>query len=345
MKKILVVTVNWLGDSIMTTPVFQALKEKYPESFLAVMGPSRVQGVFLNNPFIDQFIAFDERSTHKSLWAKLKFIKMLKSKGFTSVFLIHRSFTRLLICFLAGIHQRIGFARRKNNLLLTKKVVLPKLKLHRGDLYLYLFEKSEVEVKKRLPQIFVSQHTQQRVNELFKQLKIEDKMCIGINPCANWDLKCWPREKFAALADLCVAELKAEVIFIGAEKEKPLVQRVIVLIKNSVLNLCGKTTLEELAALISNLFLFVSNDSGPAHMSAALGVPTVVLFGPTSQELTAPRGEKVFIVKEKVSCDIPCYKKECADNVCMQNITVEQVFAVIKEIWEKQQQERYVRKE
>lgn len=90
MKRVLVVTVNWLGDAIMTTPVFKALKDQFPGVYTAVMAPERVRGVFENNPFIDEVIVFDERDTHKTLKKRLDFIFQLKNKKFDTVFFIHR---------------------------------------------------------------------------------------------------------------------------------------------------------------------------------------------------------------------------------------------------------------
>jgi len=75
MKKILIVEVNWLGDAILTTPVFKALKKKFPSSYVGVMAVERVKGVFDDNPYIDEVVVFDEKSQHKSIFQKLKFIE------------------------------------------------------------------------------------------------------------------------------------------------------------------------------------------------------------------------------------------------------------------------------
>ncbi len=139
MEKILVVTVNWLGDAIMTTPVFKALKGKFPKSHVGVLAVERAKAVFDDNPYIDEVIVFDEKRT--SLQTKIDFARELKKKEYDTVFLIHRSFTRAFICWMAGIKQRIGYARFKNTLVLTKKIKPPRALLHRQDYYLYLFER------------------------------------------------------------------------------------------------------------------------------------------------------------------------------------------------------------
>ena len=133
MERILIVSINWFGDCLMTTPVFKAIKDKFPSVYLAVMAPERVSGVFDDNPFIDQVIIFDEKKNQKGLLAKLKFINYLKAQKFDTVFLIHRSLTRALICWLAGIKSRIGHLRLKNSLILTHPVSVPRIPPHRQD--------------------------------------------------------------------------------------------------------------------------------------------------------------------------------------------------------------------
>jgi len=332
MEKVLVVGVNWLGDSLLTTPVFKALKKKFPDFYLGVMVVERVRGVFENNPYIDEVIIFDEKGQQKSLFAKLKFIKFLKKKKFDTVFLIHRSFTRALICFLAGINLRIGYQRLKNYLIINKGIKVPKGLLHRQDYYLYLFEKSGIVIEDRVPNFFIPESIRKNINKDLEQIKKEYPVLIGMNPSANWELKRWPISYFASLADSLVKDFKAAIIFIGAESERKVIEGVRSKMSQNSFNFCGRTSLKELGALMQNLELFISNDSGPAHLAGALGVDTLVIFGPTSVEATVPRGRAVNVIKKDVDCQIPCYKLDCQDNVCLKDLTVGQVYSQVKNI-------------
>jgi len=138
MEKILVVTVNWLGDALMTMPVFKALKEKFPDAYIGIMAHQRVCPLFEHNPYIDQVIPFDEKGQQRSWFRRLCFIRHLRKERYNTVFLIHRSFTKALICYLSGIPNRIGYRRLKTNFLLTKLIDSPPLPLHRQDYYCYL---------------------------------------------------------------------------------------------------------------------------------------------------------------------------------------------------------------
>jgi len=332
MERILIVGVNWLGDSLLTTPVFKALKKKFPSSYLGVMVVERVREVFQGNPYIDEVIVFDEGGQQKGFFAKLKFIQFLRKKRFDTVFLIHRSFTRALICFLAGIKLRIGYRRFKNCFILNKRIKPSKDLIHRQDHYLYLFEKSGIVVEDRLPSFFISEGTREKVNKDLEQIKKEQAFLIGINPSANWELKRWPGSHFANLADCLARDFNSAIIFIGTEAEKSLIEEVRAMMSQNSFNFSGKTSLKELGALMQNLRLFISNDSGPAHLAASLEVNTLVIFGPTSPEATAPRGRAVRIVKKDLDCPIPCYKLDCQDNVCLKDLSVYQVYSQAKNI-------------
>lgn len=334
MQRILVVNVNWLGDAILTTPVFKAIKENIPASYVGVMVVERLKDVFLANPYIDEVIIFDEKSTHKDIYSKFKFINSLRKKKFDRVFFIHRSFTRALICFLAGIKIRIGYYRPKTSLILTEKIPIPSSDVHRQDYYLSLFEKTGIIIYDRLPQFFISANDGNKFEGFIKELKGKYSYFAGINPLGNWEFKRWPYEKFAELSDLMVKELNCAVVFIGTSEEREIIDKVIMGTKETSYNLCGRTNLKELGALLGNMDVFISNDSGPAHLAASLGVNTVVLFGPTSPEITAPKGKLVKIIKKSIDCRTPCYNESCENNICMKNITVDDVFIEVKNIIE-----------
>ena len=331
-ERILIVNVNWLGDAILTTPVFKALKQEFPCSYIGVMVVERVREVFTENPYIDEIIVFDEKKCQKSLINKIKFIFFLKRKRFDTAFLIHRSFTKSFICFLAGIKRRIGYKRLKNQFIINKRISRPSRDIHRQDSYLHLFESSGITIENKLPQFFISEGTREKMLNGLSFLREKHPYIVGINPSANWELKRWPASYFSKLADFLIKSLNCAIILIGAEKEKNVVREVMKNTHGKAYNFCGKTSLKELGALMENMDIFISNDSGPAHMAASLGINTLVLFGPTSDALTSPKGEFVKIIKKETGCEVPCYNLECDDNRCMKGISVEEVSSYVKSI-------------
>ena len=113
--KIIVFEPNWIGDVIFTTPIFKAIKEHEEGCFLGCIVPKRCRNILENNPFIDEIIEFNERTTHNSFLKKISFARKLKSKHYETALILHRSFTRTLVCYLAGI-RKSGVCLRKKGI-------------------------------------------------------------------------------------------------------------------------------------------------------------------------------------------------------------------------------------
>lgn len=331
MKRILIISVNWLGDCIMMLPSLAALKNAYPSCFIAVMVKEDLRGIFENNPFVDEVILFDERTTHRSFGAKLRFVKQLRAKHLDMVFCVHRSFTRLLLCFLAGIRERIGYRRAKTRFLLSRSVSLDKHKLHKSDYYLSLFEVSGIPVTDHIPHFPVSDSDRAAISRFNLPQKESGKFCVAVHVTANWSCKEWPQEYFVQLIDGLIRD-GCSVFLIGSRSDAPRVVAVEKKVCAKITNLAGKTTIPELAAFLAQTDLLISVDSGPAHLAASVETNVLVLFGPTSAELSAPRGKNVFILRHDAGCPIPCYRVACNNNLCMKGILPEQVIAQVRKV-------------
>ena len=111
-KRILIVNVNWVGDVLFSTPFIRAVREANPDAYIACLLHPRCTQMLESNPRLNEIIIYDEEGIHKSLLGKWRLIKELKGKKFDAAFLLHRSFTKALITYLAGIKERIGYPRR-----------------------------------------------------------------------------------------------------------------------------------------------------------------------------------------------------------------------------------------
>ncbi|MEI6631820.1 MAG: glycosyltransferase family 9 protein, partial [bacterium] len=201
-KRILVFNVNWLGDVLFSTAVIRNIKRNSPGSYLACVVPSRCYQVLKDNPHLDEIIIFDENDRHRGTLAKLKFVQLLKSKRFDTAFLLHRSFSRALLCRLAGIPERIGYRTKKRGFLLTKNIKIPKPNsLHRIDHYLNIIEQAGFRVEDRFTEFFLSDSDKEFVEEFLnkKGVAISDFL-VAINPGGNWGPKRWPKEYWGRLA-------------------------------------------------------------------------------------------------------------------------------------------------
>jgi len=335
-KKILIFNVNWLGDVLFSTATLRNIRRNYPDSFIACVIPSRCYPILKGNPHLDEIIIFDEKEHHRGTLAKLRFVQLLKSKNFDTVFLLHRSFTRALICRLAGIPERIGYYTKKRGFLLTKRIApLSKDTLHRIDYYLNIIEKAGLRVEDRYPEFFISGEDINFVDAFLNKNSIhEDDLLVAINPGGNWLPKRWPSDYWAILADKLISEFGAKVIITGAHKDLSLALTIQGLMKEKPLIASGVFNLKQLGALYKRLDLFITADTGPLHIANALGTKRIIaLFGPTSPEITGPYPLKnIVILSQAVGCKIPCYVVRCKDNRCMKAITPVEVIEKIKNL-------------
>ena len=155
-----------------------------------------------------------------------------------------------------------------------------------------------------------------------------EKPIIGINPNADWPSKRWIKERFAVVADKLIREYNAQVVFVGSKGEMPLVKEISFLLKSKAFSAAGKTNLRQLAALIERFNLFITNDTGPMHIAAAVKTPVIALFGPVTPLSHRPYGAEniTFVIWKNVECS-PCGKIYCENHRCMRLISVEEVYA------------------
>ena len=333
-KRILVFNVNWLGDVLFSTAAIRNIRRNYPDSFLACVIPSRCYPVLKGNPHLDEIIVFDEKDRHKGFFAKLSFIELLKAKRFDTVFLLHRSFSRALICFLAGIPERVGYYTKKRGFILTKKIMAPGPDtLHRIDYYLNIIEKAGLKVEDRFTEFFISEEDLKFVDDfLNKNSLAKNGFLVAINPGGNWLPKRWPSDYWARLADRLISEFGAKVIITGSQKDIEEALKIKARMKGKPILACGIFNLKQLGALAKKVDLFITADTGPLHIANAVGAKKIIaLFGPTSPSITGPYPEKnVIILHEDAGCKVPCYAVNCQDNRCMKAITPEDVIEQVK---------------
>ncbi|MDD5449863.1 MAG: lipopolysaccharide heptosyltransferase II [Candidatus Omnitrophica bacterium] len=327
MEKILLVNVNWLGDVLFSTPLIRAIRQRFPGAHIACVIVPRVRAILELNPNINEIIIYDEDGAHKGPLGKLRFILDLRSKKFGTALILHRSLTRALLVFLAGIPKRIGYRTKKRSFLLTSAIDLPGEELHRVDWFLKLGEALAITRPARDYEFFISKKDREAARAFLAKEGVKDfDVLIALNPGGNWDPKRWPAENFAKLADSLVEKIDAKFIITGAKKDLALADNIASMMKQRPVIACGRFTLKESAAILERANLVIANDSGPMHMAVAVGAKTVALFGPTSPEITGPIGKGSFTVLQKATgCVIPCYNLACGDYRCMKALTVDYV--------------------
>lgn len=328
MKRICVVNINWLGDAIFTTPVFRALREAYPSARITCLCVPRVKEVLMHCPDIDDIIVYDEKGADRWPWAKVRLIMKLRRERFDAAFLLHRSLSRGLMIFCAGIPVRVGYT--KSGRFLTHAVKDLDAVMHRSDHYLRAIESFGVSCRDRRSSLMVAPADADAADRVLKAAGIQpgDKFLV-FNTGGNWDLKRWPLSHWA---DLSRRAAEFKIIFSGASKDAADVEDVIRKAGITAVNLAGKTTLGQSLAVFQRARAVVSADSGPLHLANAVGAAVVGIFGPTRQEVTGPRGMgESTVVFNAVGCNhAPCYHLACISNACMHTHKVEDVWQALQ---------------
>jgi lipopolysaccharide heptosyltransferase II len=333
-KRILIFNVNWLGDVLFSTATIRNIRRNFPGSFIACVIPSRCYPVLKGNPNLDEIIIFDEDDRHKSIFERFNFIRSLKEKDFDLVFLLHRSFSRALICRLAGIPKRIGHYTKKRSFLLTQKIMPPpRDSLHRIDYYLDIIEHAGLKVEDRYTEFYFSEEDTRSVRDFLSKNSVSDKdFLVAINPGGNWLSKRWPKEYWAELADKLIEKFQAKVVITGGHNDHNLAEQIKARMKFKPIIACAVFNIKQLGALAKMASLFITADTGPMHIANSVGAKKIIaLFGPTSPEITGPCPlNNAVILQKDVGCVIPCYNLKCKDNRCMKSITPDDVIKAVK---------------
>jgi lipopolysaccharide heptosyltransferase II len=331
-KRILIVNVNWIGDVIFSTPFISAVRAAYPGSRIACLVHPRCVEVLEGNPRIDDTIVYDEEGAHKGIAGKLKLALRLRRERFDTAFLLHRSFTKALLVFAAGIAERIGYPTKRRGLLLTKQVELPDEGTHKVEYFLNIARSCGMRPRDVRYEFPVDDADRKHIVKLLRDNGIGEKDTLAVLcPGGNWDMKRWPWRNFARLTDMLASGLGAKVVISGAAKDTELAGRISSAAKQKPVVCCGKTPLKTLGALLERADIVIANDTGPMHIAVAVGSRVIALFGPTSPELTGPYGLGTYkVIWKNTACETPCYDVTCSENACMALIEPEEVFEEAK---------------
>ena len=326
-KNILIINVNWIGDCLFSTPFVKALREAYPESYMACLLHPRCKEMLESKPRLDGIIIYDEEGEHKGLLGKLKLILALRKKRFNVTFILHRSFTKALIATLAGIKERIGYPTKHRSRLLTRQVDEPLEEIHKVEYFLNIARAAGITAKSRSYEFFINEPDRNFIKGFLRTSGVSEKdLLVVLCPGGNWDPKRWPKENFAKIGDLLAQKFGARILISGAKKDVGLAEETSGMMAIKPIISCGRTSLKELGALLERANLVIANDTGPMHMAIAKRAKTIALFGPTSPQVTGPYGDGDYrVISKYEECEIPCYDFTCHDNKCMQAIRVEDV--------------------
>jgi len=337
-KRILVARTDKIGDVLLSTPVFEVLRKNYPNAYIAALVSPYALDIVKANPFIDEVIVYDKDKKHKSILNSIKFILLLKKKRFDLALILHPINRMHLIAYFAGIPRRVGY-NRKLGMLLTDKINHTKQfgAKHEMEYTLDLVRCLGIEPQDVFPYMPLSKESQDKADQILVDEGIgKEDIILSIHPSASCFSKIWPLERFAAVSDALVEKYGFKVLIIASAKDYDLAQNVLRGMKHKAVNLAGKTSVGELAALLKRSRLLISNDSGPVHIAWALGTPVIAIFGRNQKGLSplrwGPRGLRDKILHKDIGC-LECSAHNCVKGfACLKAIEIEDVLRSAEDI-------------
>ncbi len=288
--KIAVIQTAFPGDVILSTPIFQALKDKYIGcKTVAVVRPESVC-LLQNNPYIDTILPYDKYGSDSGISGILRIASKLK--GCDQAIIIQRHFRSALLSLLAGIKERVGFDNSSSEILYAKKVKYQK-DHHEVQRCLELIGIDNID-KRYSPRIFLDNDVNARAEKKLLEAGINSDFAV-VAPGSVWATKRYAH--YLELTDLIANKLNLKVVMVGGISDSADAEYLASNAQNHPVNLVGKTDLLESAAIISKAKIAFTNDSAPAHIAAAVGTPVVAIFGPTSPSFGfSPYSEKSRVV-------------------------------------------------
>lgn len=293
-KRILVIQLSQLGDMVCTTPLFRAVKLKYPASKLTVMGNAINRELLRHNPDVDEYIVNDPEFS--------RLVKTLKSMQFDFGCMTSPSFTNLALMYLAGIPLIVapdvvnGFCPYATRLYTFFKRLVITVPHRMGSYapreYLRLLEPIGIHTEDTAKHLGFSPEAKSAVDQFFARHAIATgELVVGISPSAGHKIKLWGRDRFAQLADYLHEKHRAKIIILGGKNDATEVAEMMGYLRQTTPVIAATHfTIDELKACVARLSLFISVDTGPIYIAEAFGVPTVDITGPIDEREQPPIG-------------------------------------------------------
>jgi heptosyltransferase-2 len=334
-KRILVMRYRFIGDTILTVPFLRNLRSAYPAAVIDVLvGPQSGQ-VLEGCPYIDELIEFDTTRFHRydsGTAAASNFFSyawQLRKRQYDTAFVLKRSMSSALLSCLIGARHRIGYGMPGRHFLLTKNIKWDPNK-HEVESTLDVLRGAGIPVKDNYLEAWTSANEIHEIQNLVPALLRGGNYYLVHAAAAHPD-KLYPEESWAQVIQELFVNFGFSPMFTGADSDRSVYERISQICQRrcpelDCINLAGKLTLRQSMALYKQLKFAICVDSGPAHLSAAVGTPTLSIFGPTDPNRWRPFGPRHSAIYDTTLACRPChYKKTCLDRPCLTKLDARQI--------------------
>ena len=348
LKKLLIVRLSALGDTIHTIPLAVALKKQYPDLIIDWIVEDKASEFIINNPIINKFYEIPRRKwkNNKNKIANIKdffsIIKLIRKEQYDAVIDVQQLFKSGLIMGLSGAKRKITLDNgREFSYLFANEIIYTGRK--QFDINYHVVKRNMEFAKylgcKNLDIEFKLPDFTKEINKNLKDIIYNidrTKKTIVIAPATTWTNKHWISQKWSNVINSLID--KYNIIITASEKEKNITSEILLntVQKDKIINLTGMTSLADLVYIYNNVDMVISPDSGSTHIAWACQNPYIItLFFATSKNRTAPFGDKYYALSPKIDC-APCMKRKCYNKsnplLCRNNINSEEIINIVKNV-------------
>jgi len=332
-SRILLTRIKFIGDVVLTTPVVRAVREKFPDAYIAYLGDKKSVSLLDNNPSLNEIIPFD--FSRPTLFEQPRIAWLLRKRKFDVVVDLFSNPRSALLSYLSGAPVRIGKDVKGRGNLYTHRIrddggMKSAIAFH----YQYV-RPLGVEPTYWRTEIFLTDEEKREAGIFLRWQEVDGtKPIVALHPGATWPNKMWLKEYFAELIDRLSIRLNAAVILSLGPEDASLGEYFARRCFGRI-RILPVLPLRQLAAVLSQCRAFVTNDCGPMHIAVAVGTPTVGIFGPEPEEVWFPYSESEGhrAIRKNIWCS-PCRTTKCfrgADDYleCMKLVTVSEVYEAV----------------
>jgi ADP-heptose:LPS heptosyltransferase len=321
-RKILVVKLRAIGDVLLSTIVLRNLRSAFPSARLDFLTEAPALGVVDRHPDVDSVICYDRtRDSSPGL------IRRVRSESYDLVIDLFGNPRTALITRLSRAPHRVGY-RFRGRTYAYNIVVNPRGgEVHNTQFNLDAIEAIGVVIVDRNLYFPLTSSEEQTAGNFIDANGLSSGLVVALNTGGGWYTKRWPLDRFAALGDRLADAYGARIVLTWGPGQRSDAESIRLAMKQKAI-IPPATTLGELAALLKRMSMVVSNDSGPMHLSAAMGTPVLGIFGPTNPLLQGPYGPNHAVIRNETVPCLGCNLTECPiQHPCMQELSVDAVFA------------------
>jgi lipopolysaccharide heptosyltransferase II len=335
-SRILVIKLRAIGDVVLSTAVLPNLRNAYPNAKIHFLTEKSCRPVLEDNPYVDRVLTLPAdpwtRPVTRASWTAFAgFMKNFRKPLYDMVLDLFGNPRSAWLTRFSGAPIRVGYRFRGREYAYNTKVLPRGDRVHEVEFNLDALRALGIPVVDSRPFFAFSKKNADRIDSWLRDAGFNGRSLIALHSWGSWPAKRWGGDRFAALADRLVQMYHALVVLPWGPGEKIHAEAVQRSAREKTV-LAPDLSLKELGALFSRCRLVVANDSGPMHIAAAVGTPTIGIFGPTSWRLQGPYGSgNAAVFKSGLKC-LGCNKLECSDLKCMETLGVGDVLKAVENV-------------